>query len=90
MDKSLNRMNNRHNNLLVLVLTLFYNFYTRKKIGNFHGLARTYDNLSELYNSQGKEDLAMDYNLKAVTILGKIARDGSEMNSEIWLQSGVW
>ena len=61
-----------------------------KKIGNLHGLARIYDNLSELYNSQGKEDLAMDYNLKAVTILGKIARDGSEMNSEIWLQSGVW
>jgi tetratricopeptide (TPR) repeat protein len=61
-----------------------------KKIGNLHGLARIYDNLSELYNSQGKKDLAMDYNLKAVTILGKIAREGSEMNSELWLQSGVW
>jgi len=61
-----------------------------KKVGNLHGLARIYDNLSELYNSQGKEDLAMDYNLKAVTILGKIAREDSEMNSEVWLQSGVW
>jgi predicted ATPase/class 3 adenylate cyclase len=61
-----------------------------KKIGNLHGLARTYDNLSQLYNSQGKEELAIDYNLKAITIFAKIAKEGLEMNSEVLRQSGVW
>jgi class 3 adenylate cyclase/predicted ATPase len=70
-------------------------YYTRsleywEKIGNLHGLARTYDNLSQIYINQGKQALGMDYNLKAMTILGKIAGEGTQINSDVWLQSGVW
>ena len=61
-----------------------------EKTGNLHGLARTYDNLGHIYITQGKQELAMDYNLKAMAILGKIAKEGSSINSDIWLQSGVW
>lgn len=61
-----------------------------EKIGNLHGLARTYDNLSHIYITQGKQEMAMDYNLKAIAIFGKIAKEESLINSDIWLQSGVW
>ncbi len=61
-----------------------------EKTGNLHGLAKTYDNISQIYMSQGKNDLAMDFNLKAVSILGRIVNSDSEMNADVWLQSGVW
>jgi len=61
-----------------------------EKIGNLHGMARTYDNLSQIYLIKGNEEMTKDYNLKAMDILGKIAKDGSELESEVWLQSGVW
>jgi predicted ATPase len=61
-----------------------------EKMGNLHGIARTYDNLSQVFMIQGNEELAKDYNLKSIEILGKIAKDGFELESEVWLQSGVW
>ncbi len=70
-------------------------YYTKsleccEKTGNLHGLARTYDNLSHIYLTLGKNDLAMNYNLKAVALLGKISDSGSQINPDVWLQSGVW
>jgi predicted ATPase/class 3 adenylate cyclase len=61
-----------------------------EKMGNLHGIARTYDNLSQIFMSQGNEELAKEYNLKSIEIIGKIAKDGFELESEVWLQSGVW
>ncbi|MHA2030253.1 MAG: tetratricopeptide repeat protein, partial [Candidatus Kariarchaeaceae archaeon] len=61
-----------------------------EKMGNLHGMARTYDNLSQVFMIQGNEELAKDYNLKSIEIIGKIAKDGFELESEVWLQSGVW
>lgn len=61
-----------------------------EKTGNLHGLARTFDNLSQVYLKKENADIAMTYNLKAITILGKIAVDGSAPQHDIWLQSGVW
>ena len=69
--------------------------YTRslslcEKTGNYHGLARVYDNLCSIYTLMGDEEKAMDYNLKAIGIIGRIAKEASQVNSNIWLQSGVW
>lgn len=61
-----------------------------EKTGNYHGLARVYDNLCSIYTIKGDEDKAMDYNLKAIGIIGRIAKEASQVNSNIWLQSGVW
>lgn len=61
-----------------------------EKTGNLHGLSRTYDNLSQIFIAQGKNDLAMNYNLKAVSLLGKIADGETQVNADVWLQSGVW
>jgi class 3 adenylate cyclase/tetratricopeptide (TPR) repeat protein/ABC-type dipeptide/oligopeptide/nickel transport system ATPase component len=61
-----------------------------EKIGSQHGLARIYENLSQIYITQGKYDSAREYNLKAISILGKIAKDGSQIDSDVWLQSSVW
>ena len=61
-----------------------------EKTGNLHGLAKTFDNLSQIYLDQGKNDKAMNYSLKAISILGKIAGEESKMNPNVWLQSGVW
>ena len=61
-----------------------------EKTGNLHGLAKTFDNLSQIYMAQGKNMEAMEYSLKAISILGKIASEESQMNPNVWLQSGVW
>ena len=61
-----------------------------EKTGNLHGLAKTYDNLSQIYLAIGNNDKSMSYNLKAVSLLGEIMKSGSQINEDIWLQSGVW
>jgi len=61
-----------------------------EKTGNLHGLAKTYDNLSQIYLALGNNDEAVDYNLKAVSLLGKITNSESQINEDLWLQSGVW
>lgn len=61
-----------------------------EKTGNIHGLAKTCDNLSHIYLTKGNNDLAMEYNLKAIGLLGKIAAGDSQMSEDVWIQSGVW
>jgi class 3 adenylate cyclase/predicted ATPase len=61
-----------------------------EKTGNLHGLSRTYDNLSQIFATQGKNELAQEFNLKAISLLGKIADGEQQINPDLWLQSGVW
>jgi len=61
-----------------------------EKTGNLHGLAKTFDNLGQIYLAQGKNEEAMNYSLKAISILGNITNGDSQMNENVWLQSGVW
>jgi class 3 adenylate cyclase/predicted ATPase len=61
-----------------------------ERMGNQHGLARTFDNLSHIYIKLGNQEMAMEYNLRAISILGKIAKEETNINADVWLQSGVW
>jgi hypothetical protein len=60
-----------------------------ERLGNQHGLARVYDNLSQVYIDQDKGEEAMAYMKKAVAILREISADKSEILPEMW-QSGAW
>jgi tetratricopeptide (TPR) repeat protein len=60
-----------------------------ERIGNRHGLARSYDNLGQVYMDKEEREKAMDYLKKAVAILAEISVDKDEIEPEMW-QSGAW
>ena len=59
------------------------------QLGNLHGLARAYDNLSQLHMDREDKETAMEFMKKAVAILAEISVDQSEILPEMW-QSGAW
>jgi tetratricopeptide (TPR) repeat protein len=59
------------------------------KLGNRHGTARIYDNLSQVFSETGQKDKAIEYIKKAVAILADISTDETGPSPEMW-QSGAW